>query len=167
VNDALASPPLTTEHIAHPATFFDEEAPLEVVLPMVDAPGYEVVEESTWGELGLLATFGQAIGEGAASQIGDGWGGDAYRILSNGTDVIFLFSYRADSDRDAAEVAEAFVDLATNSMDAGDSTEGEDSSVTFEGEDFAFVDVAGDAVVFVAASDPLVGAAASGALNLP
>ncbi len=167
INAALDSPPLTTEHIAHPATFFDEEAALEVVLPSVDAPGYQVVEESTWGELGLLATFGQAIGEGAASQIGDGWGGDAYRILSNGTDVIFLFSYKADSDRDAAEVADAFIDLAATSMDAGDPTDGEDSSTTFSGEDFAFVDVSGDSVVFVAASDPAAGEAAAGALNLP
>lgn len=167
INEALRSPPLTTEHIAHPVAYFDEEPAVEVVLPTFVAPGYEVVEESTWGELGLLATFGQTIGEGAASQIGDGWGGDSYRILSNGSEVIFLFSYRADTDRDATEVAEAFVDLATRSMDAGEPTEGEDSSTTFTGEDFAFVDLSGDSVVFVAASDPTVGEAAAGALNLP
>lgn len=167
INEALRSPPLTTEHIAHPVAYFDEEPAVEVVLPAFVAPGYEVVEESTWGELGLLATFGQTIGEGAASQIGDGWGGDSYRILSNGSEVIFLFSYRADTDRDATEVAEAFVDLATRSMDAGEPTEGEDSSTTFTGEDFAFVDLSGDSVVFVAASDPTVGEAAAGALNLP
>lgn len=167
INEALRSPPLTTEHVAHPAAYFDEEPAVEVVLPSFVAPGYEIVEESTWGELGLLATFGQSIGEGAASQIGDGWGGDSYRIMSNGSDVIFLFSYRADTDRDATEVAAAFVDLATTSMDAGEPTDGEDSSTTFSGEAFAFVDVAGDAVVFVAASDPAVGEAAAGALDLP
>ncbi|MEE8331231.1 MAG: hypothetical protein V3R84_05620 [Acidimicrobiia bacterium] len=167
INEALRSPPLTTEHVAHPAAYFDEEPAVQVVLPSIVAPGYEVVEESTWGELGLLATFGQVIGEGAASQIGGGWGGDTYRVLYNGSDVIFLFSYRADTDRDATEVAEAFVDLATNSMDAGDPTDGEDSSTTFSGEDFAFVEVSGDSVVFVAASDPAAGEAAAGALNPP
>jgi hypothetical protein len=166
-NDADRDPPTTTEQIAHPDRFFDAEPGLEVTLPPVTLTGYEVVEESTWGELQLLATFGQAIGEGAADQIGDGWGGDAYRVMTSGSDVVFMLSYRADSVRDAREVAEAFVTLATNSMDAGEPTLGDDSSVTFTGEDFAFIDRGGDSVVFVAASDPAAGAAAAAALNSP
>jgi hypothetical protein len=167
-NDANREPPTTTEQIAHPDRFFDAEPGLAVTLAPVAVAGYEVVEESTWGELQLLATFGQAIGEGAADQIADGWGGDAYRIMTSGPEVLFLLSYRADSERDATEVAEAFVTLATSSMDAGEEPViGEDSSVTFSGEDFAFIDRSGDSVVFVAASDPAAGIAAAAALDLP
>ena len=134
---------------------------------MITAAGYTVVESSTWGELGLLTTFGQAIGEGAAAQIGDGWGGDAYQILTSDTEIIFVLSYVGDSPADATEVAEAFMTLAAESMDTGEAVVGEDGSVTFQGEDFAFVESAGTSVVFVAASDPAAGLAAVGAVDLP
>jgi hypothetical protein len=166
INDALREPPLSTEQIAHPERFETAEAPLAVSLPPLEIPGYEVVEESTWGELGLLATFGQVIGPGAADQIGDGWGGDGYRIMTSGDEVLFAFVYRGDTDRDATEVADAFVDLAGEVMDAGEGEAADDGSVTFSGEDFAFIDRAGDTVVFVAASDPATGEAAAATLAL-
>jgi hypothetical protein len=164
-NNAHREPPVSTEQIAHPQRFLDGEAPASVSLPPLAVTGYDVVEESTWGELGLLGTFGQVIGPGAADQIGDGWGGDAYQILTSGSEVLFAYTYQGDTTRDAAEVAEAFVALAAGSMDAGEAVD-DDTAITFSGEDFAFIDVEGDTMVFVAASDPAAGAIAAGVLAL-
>ena len=166
-NEVHRDPPTSTEQIAHYSRFALGENPLPVAPVEVIVPGYSVVESSTWGELGLLTTFGQAIGEGAAAQIGDGWGGDVYQVLTSGDDVIFALSYVGDSEADAAEVFNAFETLATESMDAGEAAIGDDGSLTFTGEDFAFVDRQGSAVVFVAASDPVAGAAAATAVDIP
>ena len=165
LNQAHVIPPTTTEHISHPETYLEGEGADDVALPTTAVAGYEVVEESTWGELGLLATFGQLIGPGAASQIGDGWGGDAYRIMTSGDEVLFVLTYRGDTERDAEEVAEALADLAA-AMDAGEGETADDASVTFSGEDYAFVDRDGATVVFVAATDPEAGATAAGVVDL-
>ena len=159
VDDAYLAPPDSTEQVIHPERFFADEPVLAIDLPPTPVPGYEVYEEAGFGEWGLQLFFVDDAA-GFAAQVGDGWGGDDYRIMTAGDDVLLVWRYRADREQDAVELAEALIDLASGDMGAGEGVEA-DGGLLFETDDvYAFVDRTGDTLLFVAASDPVAGAEA-------
>ncbi len=166
VNQAYEQPPTSTEQIIHPARYFDGEGAEPVTLAAFEVPGYDLYEESVWGELSLRLMFGQVEDPGLAAQVGDGWGGDVYRVLFDEDDVLFVLSYRADTDRDAAELAAA-LEGYTAAIGGGEGSE-VDGLVVFEGENtFAAVDRDGEQVVFVAATDAVEGRRVADVVELP
>ncbi len=155
VDRAYAELPTTTEQILHPERYAAGEQSREVALPETPLDGYEVHEESMLGEWGLSLFFIDREDRGLVAQIGDGWGGDRYRILDNGTDVAMLTRYQADLEADAIEVTQAWLALFTDRF--GDGVE-DDVGVGFESEaGYGFVDREGDRVTVIVASDPAVG----------
>ncbi|MGH8875336.1 MAG: hypothetical protein ACRDVM_08835, partial [Acidimicrobiia bacterium] len=118
--------------------------------------GYTVEEESTWGQLSFQVMFDQVLPEELARAAADGWGGDAYRIDWDGSEVALALVYRGDTEADAAEMAEALASYAPAAMAVG-AGEPDDSGTSFRGDSYAFVSRAGDQVTLVAASDPARG----------
>ena len=165
LDDAYEAPPSTTEHILHPPRFISGEAEIDVSLPPTPLPGYTVYEEDEWGELGLRLLFTGHEQAGLVTQLGDGWGGDAYRILSDGNDVALVLRYQADRPSDAFELAEAFLRLAEEAMGLGPGVDDEGGRLFSTADGYAFLDRAEEMLIFIAASDPEDGAALRGLLS--
>ncbi|MFQ5947751.1 MAG: hypothetical protein ACE5KX_02680 [Acidimicrobiia bacterium] len=158
VDRAYQSVPTTSEHILHPRRFSGLEAAREVGLPATPLPGYEVYEESVYGEWGLQLILMEGLDQGEAVQASDGWGGDAYRTLWDGEDVAFVLRYQGDTVRDAEELESALLEYVPGSMAVSAGTQVEDGT-EFQRGDYAFVARSGDRITFIAASDPAVGSA--------
>jgi hypothetical protein len=158
VDGAYEDLPTTTEHILHPRRYANFEDALPTELPEVAVAGYEELEESTMGEWGLRLLFIEDTEPDMLTQVGDGWGGDRYRILYDADDVAFVYAYEADRQQDAIEVAQAFLELAETGMGLGGGIESGGGVLFENGEGYAFVDRVDSALIFVAASDPTVGA---------
>ena len=153
VDDAYANPPLSSEQVIWPDDY-PGDVPLEVGLPTNELAGYELNEDSTWGELGLRLMFDQVLGGNEAAT--EGWGGDTYRIYWDGTNVVLVMVFQGDTAGDATELGQAFSDYIGVGMDLADPV-AEENSQTYTGDRYAFVSTAGDEVLFIAASDPAVG----------
>jgi hypothetical protein len=108
------------------------------------------------------------IDDGSAAIAAGGWGGDAYRIHWNGTEVAFALLYEGDTPRDAQELGDGLVSSLRASMEVGAPSADEASgSATLEGADYAFVQQVGSRVLLVVAGDPGAGRALVQALRLP
>jgi hypothetical protein len=149
IDAAYSSPPVSSEQIITPEDYGRDE-PLEVALPQVGIPGYEVEYESVWGELSFELMFNQVLGP--RSEAAEGWGGDRYVVLSDGVEVAMVLSYVGDAAIDASELEAALVEYLSAVHDA------EPEGQTFVGEDFGHVARDGSSVTFVVASDPAAGA---------
>lgn len=158
VDDAYANPPLSSEQVIWPEDY-PGDVPLEVGVPAEELTGYEINEDSTWGELGFRLMFDQVLGGSDVAT--EGWGGDAYRIYWDGTNVVLVMVFQGDTESDAAELGQALSEYVGIGMDLTDVI-AEENSQTFTGDRYAFVSTAGDMVLFSAASDPATGATVRG-----
>ena len=157
VNAAYLDPPTTTEQIYHPAAFGSGETSVPVVLPETLLAGYEVGEEAVWGEISFRVMFDQGLSTAAAAQqAASGWGGDRYRVMWDGEDVVYVLVYVGDGIGDAIEMYDALVEYAASQMNVGEP-EVTDQGTTFDGDDYAFVRLSGDRVLFISSSQPDVG----------
>jgi hypothetical protein len=168
--------PETTEQILHPDLYFALEPGRDVSLPAnALLPGYDVYEDGEFGEwnVRLYLLDGAPAGEAVIGSAG--WGGDAYRILWDGTEVAFLYRFEGDTPRDAVELEEALVESIGNRMAVGspsvtgpeDPDEDGPTVTRFGGEDYAWVLRDGPVLLFVAASDPEAGEALTEAMDRP
>ena len=69
-----------------------------------------------------VSEFRALLSEGfpaQALQAATGWGGDSYRLLSNGSDVVLVVLFEGDEVRDARELAETLGGWASASLDVG------------------------------------------------
>lgn len=165
VDAAYVEPPRTTENVLHPDRFFGSQGALPLELAETAVPGYEVYEEASFGEWGATLLFIEGDGRDLAEQVGDGWGGDAYRILTGPEgEILFVWRHAADREQDAVELAQALIRLADVEMGLGPGVESGDGLLFETADGYAFVDRMGDELVFVAASDAAAGAAARAAL---
>lgn len=158
LNQAYTLAPSTTEQIIHPGAYFTRQPAVEVDLPEVQVPGYEVYEEGEWGEWNLQLYLLDAVEPGEAIVAATGWGGDDYRIYWSGSDVAFAYLYEGDSSEDAVELADSLARSVGASMRVGDATTGDGGTVFGPGDDYASIALDGRRVLFVAADDPVVGA---------
>ncbi len=156
VNTAYQEPPTTTEQIFHPDVYRVGEGAIPVALPDTPLAGYEVGEEAVWGEISFRVMFEQGLGPTLATPAATGWGGDRYRVMWNGEDVVYALVYVGDTSKDATEMYEALVAYATNVMNVGEP-DGDETKVSLTGADYAYAAISGDRVLFVASSDPEVG----------
>jgi hypothetical protein len=111
ISAMYARPPLSTEHILHPRRYSRYELPDEVVAaPLKSLAGYRTIYEDVTGELGFMTLLRQhGVGNPAAGQAADGWGGDrlvAYAPADDdgSVDSLVVVSYSVwDSEIDAQE----------------------------------------------------------------
>ncbi len=153
VDDAYVNPPLSSEQVIWPDDY-PRDVPLEVPLPTNELTGYEINEDSTWGEIGFRLMFDQVLG--GADAASEGWGGDSYRVYFDGSNVVLLMVFQGDTASDAAELGQALNDYVGIGMDLTDPVAEENSQI-YTGDRYAFVSTSGDELVFIAASDPGVG----------
>lgn len=157
VDRAYVDPPLTTEQVLNPDRYLAGEVARIVEIPEVDAPGYEVFEEGVFGEWRLRLLFEESLSGGRTTQVGDGWGGDGYRIIERDGEVAMALVYLGDSERDAIETTEALIDHARQAMDGGDGVE-DGAGLLFDTDDrYIFIDRTDDQVIFIAATDDVAG----------
>lgn len=156
VNAAYLEPPRTTEQIYHPDTYGDNEGALPVALPDTPLAGYQVGEEAVWGEISFRVMFSQGLGASTAGPAAFGWGGDRYRVLWNGEEVVYVLVYVGDTSSDAVEMYGALVAYAASEMVVGEPERAE-MTTSFDGDDYAYVALSGKRVLFIASSDTEVG----------
>jgi hypothetical protein len=156
------------EQIMHPTAYFTLEPARPVTLPSTALEGYEVFEEGEFGEWNLMLYLLEGVSDGDATIAAGGWGGDAYRLHWNGSEVAFAYLFEGDTPRDATELAAALVDSLRANMAVGAPVADEAAGTTLlEGSDFAFIQRVGAQVLVVAAGDPEAGRALVGTLQLP
>lgn len=103
VDKLYNDPPLSTQAIAHPNTYFDHsEPPREVALAGYESvlKGWEKVDEDTYGELSLRIILQLALGQNAPEvMLARKWAGDRMAILGKGQSVtvVWVIVFR-DSD---------------------------------------------------------------------
>ena len=152
IGQAYQSPPTSTEQIIDPADF-PADAPIDVEAPEVALEGYELAYGSTWGELGFRLMFDQVLGGEVSETASHGWGGDAYQLHFDGTEVVLVLEYVGDSTSDAAEMGDALRSFVTTAMEVEDEAE-LGGGTAYTGEDNAWVRVDGASAYFVASSAP-------------
>lgn len=156
VDAAYLDPPTTTYDILHPERYLADRPGRTVAMPAAELEDWELYEESTYGEFGILQLFTDLVDEGTATQLAAGWEDDRYRIYRRDGDVAFVLLVQSESEDDATELAQALLLLARDQMDAGEGAD-RAGGVEFGGSPYAFVDRVGDQTVFVAATDAEAG----------
>lgn len=152
IDDAYVNPPTTTEQVMHADKYAAREPAIAVDLSDTPIDGYTTVEESTWGELLFNVMFTQALGSATAATAAAGWGGDHYRLMWNGTDVVFVLRYVGDTEQDAVEMEAALSDYVTSAMGLVAGRGGR-----FTGDEYAYLSRDGAGILFVVANDPQAG----------
>jgi len=107
VDAAYTNPPVSTEHILHPETYFAGEEPVPVTIPELDdeiSAGWEVVDDEVMGEYGIRLFLAEHSGPNAGSEAAQGWGGDRYIVLYNAeSDTYALVFSTTWDDQDEAD----------------------------------------------------------------
>ncbi len=123
LTDALKSPPVSSEQVMHPARY-PSDKPVPVALPSAKdlasalGKGWQEVGRGVLGEWHTYLLLTAALPEESrllphtASASAEGWGGDAYSVLSNGRTHALLVDWRWDSNADTNEFVRAFVRFA-------------------------------------------------------
>ncbi len=167
VDKAYLDPPISTEQVLHS----DRYAIGEVVRPIpeldVTLAGYDDARIGSIGEWGLRRWLRQTLTAGVLTQTADGWGADAVATLRSGDDVAFVYTYAADSEGDAIEVALALVEHTRTTMGAGDGVEVDGGILFDEGSPWVFIDRIGDGLIYVAATDPAAGSELRSQVTVP
>jgi hypothetical protein len=165
VDQAYTHLPESTEQIIHPEKYLVMEPPIDVEVPTIDVRGYTTFEDGVFGEWNLSLYLLSGVQEGEALIAAAGWGGDHYRLYTNGTDVVFLYVFVGDTPRDADELAASLASSAGATMPVG-SARTSDGVTTFSGgTSYARVSVSDRTVVYVVSGDLAAGAALAAAVD--
>ncbi len=100
---AFEHPPTTTEQILYPRRFLDGESALAVPPPPADG---DVVDQGSFGELGLFLIADASVSHQAAGRASAGWGGDTYRAWRDGNRTCIRANIAMDTSADTAELLE-------------------------------------------------------------
>ncbi len=111
----FADAPASTEQVINPADY-QRDLPAEVAMPDLTLAGYELEITSVWGEHGLRIILNQVVGEATTARAADGWGGDGYHQWFDGENAAFLLVYRGDTAGDLAELEDALLEFALESV---------------------------------------------------
>jgi hypothetical protein len=98
VNRAWERPPTTTEQILHPEKWVAGEEAEKVPAPTI-APlgaGFSVVDEDTFGELGVRLAFAEWVPLARAEELAAAWGGDRAVLARNGDTTALALHLRYD-----------------------------------------------------------------------
>jgi hypothetical protein len=138
VDAAYRRPPASSEQIYHPARYLTDTPVGSIDLPALTAAGYSEVGAGVFGERHFRALLSDGILSSQALQAATGWGGDSYRLLWDGSDVVLVLRFEGDEARDARELAETLGGWASASMRVG-SGRPDNTGLAFEGQEYAFV----------------------------
>ena len=144
VNDAYArflDLPGSTEQIITPDDY-ERDLPIEVSMPTIEVPGYELTESSVWGELGFRILFDEVLGDSETLIAADGWGGDRYSFWFDGSNAVFVLVFEGDTTTDNDEAEDALLTFAQTSVPEAA---------------FVWVEVINDQLTFIASDVPSVG----------
>ena len=156
VDAAYRRPPGGSEQIYHPARYTAGETAIQVDLPVLSVAGYSEVGAGVFGERQFRALLSDGILSAQALQAATGWGGDSYRMLWDGSDLVLVLLYQGDEVRDAREIAETIGGWASASMSVG-SGRPDNTGLAFEGQEYAFVAHQDNAMLLVLSSDARAG----------
>ncbi len=111
VNEAYTALPASTEQILHPEKYLSGEQPIAVDLKDIEGllgEGWTEIDDNAFGEFQIrILLSGQESSAGAAGAAAAGWGGDRFRIATNGQDTAVVWQSTWDSTVDATEFADA------------------------------------------------------------
>ena len=127
VDEAFASPPLTSEQAIDPASWLAGDAePVQVTPPAADG---EVFDQGVVGMWGLVILLEEELGQRDAFAAADGWGGDWYVAWKDGDDTCVRTTVVMDSDGDLGDLRIALEEWAAG-RDRAEVARG-DGEVTF------------------------------------
>lgn len=152
VDGAYRQQPVSSEQVYHPSRYAADEPVVPVQLDAIGVSGFTEVDAGGFGERIFRAILSEGVGNAQALQAATGWGGDAYRVLWNGTDVVLVLAFEGDEERDARELAETLGGWASSSLGVG-AGRPDNTGLAFEGEDYAFVAHDGSSMLLVVSND--------------
>lgn len=158
VDETYIDPPTTTEQILDHDKYVVGEGPLDLPQAATELSGWDIHDEASFGEWGLRLILGESLLPGEATQAAAGWGNDRYTVYARGDDVAIVLHYIGDSERDAEELADAFIAHIGTSMNAGSPVESGGGLLYDQGSDYVFIDRVEDQVFFIASTDKSAGA---------
>ena len=156
VDQAYQKQPISSEQIYHPARYSAREPALSVDLRNVRLTGYTEVDSGSYGERQFRALLSEGVSSAQALQAATGWGGDTYRVLWNGSDVVLVLAFEGDEARDARELAETLGGWASASLGVG-AGRPDNTGLAFEGEGYAFTAHQDAAMLLVVSSSAEAG----------
>ena len=112
INGAYGQPPTTSEQVLHPEKYLAGEAAQAVTLDDTSAAlgaGWSEVWASALGEFYLRAHLATRLSSDEAEAAAAGWGGDQFRIYTDGTQTAWALRLSWDSFADSQEFNEAYV----------------------------------------------------------
>lgn len=110
LDDALETPPQTSEEVVNPELFNSSGSDATSITPPV-ADG-DVFMEGTWGQAGFAALFADVYDREEALQLSQGWGGDRFVAWRQGERSCVRIHVAADTPDDLDRYADALEDWA-------------------------------------------------------
>ena len=109
VDEQFQDPPESSEQLLSQTAYLRDEQPIEVTLPDLDLPGYELWFDAPAGQKDLELMLSDAIPAPDAQRAADGWGGDINRVYNAGEEeAVYVLKYVGDTKQDAEELEAAF-----------------------------------------------------------
>ena len=153
---AYRTPPQSSEQIYHPARYPTDRPVGSIDLPAVSVAGFTEVDAGVFGERQFRALLSDGILSSQALHAATGWGGDSYRLLWDGSDLVLVLLFEGDEARDARELAETLGGWASSEMSVG-AGRPDNTGLAFEGQEYAFVAHNESAMLLVLSSDAVAG----------
>ncbi|MGD0362391.1 MAG: hypothetical protein ABSC93_16055 [Bryobacteraceae bacterium] len=103
--EVFRKPPVSTQQILHPATYFSGLQPARPALPQLpEAHGYKRIAEGTVGELDHTVLLEQYAGKEESKKISAHWRGGAYALMERRSPerVVLLYAVEWDDAESAA-----------------------------------------------------------------
>lgn len=130
VDAAFDALPRSEEHVLDPASFLDDDAPVEVEAPEHDELG-ELLEESDLGAFGLFQILGSRLDYAPTRAAVEGWGGDVLRTYAaDDGRVCVAYSVTGDDAADTDELETALTQWAEGIETASASRDGDVVTMT-------------------------------------
>ncbi|MBU7044414.1 MAG: hypothetical protein HXS47_12560 [Theionarchaea archaeon] len=104
-------PPVSSEQVIHPEKYIMKEKPIVVYIPSL--PGWNSRDENVLGEAFLQTMLTEHIDGDIAEQAAEGWGGDAYGYYTQGETYLYILNTVWDTERDATEFYDAYLQFST------------------------------------------------------
>ena len=132
VDDAFRDPPASGEHLFHPLSYFDGDAPVDVDTPAVPDGGERFGEAGELGAITLFVMLSERIDILTALDATDGWGGDMSVSYRDGERTCVRADLVGDTSTDSAELLAALDAWAAAGPAAAATVEMDGDVVAFE-----------------------------------
>jgi hypothetical protein len=153
VDAVYQDPPTTTEQILEPRKYLRREDPEPLDPVTATLSGWEIHEDSAFGEWGVRLILNDTLSPGLVTQAAAGWGNDSYRILVNGDDVAIAWHYLAESVEDAEDLVNGLIAHAQGPMGATTSQESGGGLLLEGNGKTVFIDRIDDEFYFLASTN--------------